>query len=95
MAASHRSTTDKLTAGTCLHRCSLCGGPSHALNKRKLWLRQSAIKQQQRGQKGVVIQCGANLGWASTGQEPARLAVVLIDGKLGRDASVAGMEMAS
>ena len=42
----------------------------------------------------VAIQCGTSHGWANTGREPARLAVVLIDGKPKRDGAVSGTEMA-
>ena len=82
MTASHRSTAVKLMAGTCLHRESPGGRLLRSLDKRKLQLRQSAIKPQRRRQKNVAIPCGANHGWANPGQERARLAVVLIDGKL-------------
>ena len=42
----------------------------------------------------IAIQCGTNHGWANPGAEPARLAIVLIDGQPKRAGSVAHAEMA-
>ena len=42
----------------------------------------------------VAIQCGTNHGWANPGSEPARLAVILLDGQPKRTGSVAKGEMA-
>lgn len=42
----------------------------------------------------VIVQCGANHGWANIGCVPARLAVILVDGQPKRHGSIAGTEMA-
>lgn len=42
----------------------------------------------------VVIQRGTNHGWVNRGSEPARVAIVLIDGVPKRDDSVAGLSTA-
>lgn len=42
----------------------------------------------------VAIQCGTNHGWANTGADVARVAVILVDGQPKRSGSIAGQEMA-
>ena len=46
------------------------------------------------GAGDVAIQCGTSHGWANPGTVPARLAVILIDGRPKRADSVAAAEMA-